>query len=226
VFQVEYAGKAVENSGTAIGVRCKDGVVFGVEKLILSKMLVKGTAKRVHTIERHIGMADCGLVADGRQLANRARVECENYREFYGKNIPSSFLCDRVANYMHLFTLYWHVRPFGASALIGSYTKDDGAELYLAEPSGAANRYFACAIGKGKQAAATELEKINFNEITCREALVHIAKIIHMTHDENKEKAFELEMSWVCDESNCLHQLVPADLIQDAEVTAKAQNQS
>jgi 20S proteasome subunit alpha 7 len=27
VFQVEYAGKAVENSGTAIGIRCKDGVV-------------------------------------------------------------------------------------------------------------------------------------------------------------------------------------------------------
>uniref|UniRef100_A0A8C6BZZ9 Proteasome alpha-type subunits domain-containing protein n=1 Tax=Monodon monoceros TaxID=40151 RepID=A0A8C6BZZ9_MONMO len=25
VFQVEYAMKAVENSGTAIGIRCKDG---------------------------------------------------------------------------------------------------------------------------------------------------------------------------------------------------------
>jgi len=31
VFQVEYANKAVENSSTALAIRCKDGVVFGVE---------------------------------------------------------------------------------------------------------------------------------------------------------------------------------------------------
>jgi len=32
VFQVEYAVKAVEQSGTVLGVRCVDGVVLGVEK--------------------------------------------------------------------------------------------------------------------------------------------------------------------------------------------------
>ena len=41
--QVEYASKAVDNSGTAIGVRCKDGVVMGVEKQKLSKMMVEGS---------------------------------------------------------------------------------------------------------------------------------------------------------------------------------------
>ena len=30
IFQVEYATKAVENAGTAIGVRTKDGVVLGL----------------------------------------------------------------------------------------------------------------------------------------------------------------------------------------------------
>ena len=38
---MEYAAKAVETSGTAVGVRCKDGVVLGFEKLIISKMLVE-----------------------------------------------------------------------------------------------------------------------------------------------------------------------------------------
>lgn len=38
---MEYAAKAVESSGTAVGVRCKDGVVLGFEKLIISKMLVE-----------------------------------------------------------------------------------------------------------------------------------------------------------------------------------------
>ena len=29
VYQVEYAAKAVENSGTTVGLCCKDGVVMG-----------------------------------------------------------------------------------------------------------------------------------------------------------------------------------------------------
>lgn len=56
VFQVEYAIKAVENSGTAMGLRCKDGVVFGVEKLVTSKLYEPSTNKRIYTIDRHIGM--------------------------------------------------------------------------------------------------------------------------------------------------------------------------
>jgi 20S proteasome subunit alpha 7 len=35
IFQVEYAQKAVENSGTAIGIKCRDGVVVAVEKVSL-----------------------------------------------------------------------------------------------------------------------------------------------------------------------------------------------
>ena len=41
VFQIEYANKAVENSGTAVGIRGKDGVVFAVEKIVTSKLYEK-----------------------------------------------------------------------------------------------------------------------------------------------------------------------------------------
>jgi 20S proteasome subunit alpha 7 len=37
----------VENSGTAIGIRGKDGVVFAVEKIVGSKLYEKG-ANRYH----------------------------------------------------------------------------------------------------------------------------------------------------------------------------------
>jgi len=55
-FQVEYAVKAVENGGTSIGIRCKDGVVLAVEKLITSKLLKPGANKRIATIDRHMGV--------------------------------------------------------------------------------------------------------------------------------------------------------------------------
>ena len=56
VFQVEYAAKAVENSGTVIGLRGKDGVVFAVEKLVTSKLYEPGANKRIFNIDKHIGM--------------------------------------------------------------------------------------------------------------------------------------------------------------------------
>jgi 20S proteasome alpha/beta subunit len=37
---------------TAVGVRCKDGVVLGFEKLIVSKMLVEGSSRRIMTVRQ------------------------------------------------------------------------------------------------------------------------------------------------------------------------------
>ena len=48
-------------------------------------------------------------------------------------------LADRVSMYMHAYTLYSFVRPFGCSVLIASYDKTDGAELYSIEPAGVCN---------------------------------------------------------------------------------------
>lgn len=47
---------------TAIGVRAKDGIVLGVEKLILSKMLEEGSNRRVFSIDRHIGMVKMQII--------------------------------------------------------------------------------------------------------------------------------------------------------------------
>ena len=40
---------------TAIGLRVKDGVVFAVEKLVQSKLLIPGANRRIQTIDRHLG---------------------------------------------------------------------------------------------------------------------------------------------------------------------------
>lgn len=55
-FQVEYAVKAVENGGTAVGIRCKDGVVLALEKLVTSKLVKKESNKKIATVDRNIGI--------------------------------------------------------------------------------------------------------------------------------------------------------------------------
>lgn len=42
---------------------------------------------------------------------------------------------------------------------------------------------------------------------------------IYGVHDEAKDKAFELEMSWVCEESNRQHQKVISWIYQDQETS-------
>ncbi|KAK0453735.1 20S proteasome subunit [Armillaria borealis] len=220
IFQVEYANKAVENSGTAIGLRVKDGVILAVEKLVHSKLLVPGANRRIQTVDRHIGMATAGLLADGRHLANRARDESSNYREQYRTPPPLKSLADRLGLYVQAYTLYSSVRPFGISTILGAVDKN-GPSLYVIEPSGVFYGYHGAAVGKGRQLAKTELEKLDLASISMRQAVLDAARIIYLVHDDAKEKEFELEMSWIGDETNGLHLPVPKDLFDEAEKKAK-----
>ena len=82
IFQIEYAAKAVENAGTALGLKCKDGIVLAVEKPLQNKMLVAHTTgRRIHSVDEHAGVAITGFVSDGRQIVNRAREEASSYEE-------------------------------------------------------------------------------------------------------------------------------------------------
>ena len=41
-------------------------------------------------------------------------------------------------------------------------------------------------------------------------------------HEESREKKYEYELSWICEETNHQHKLVPKDLIADAALKAEA----
>ncbi|EPQ59898.1 hypothetical protein GLOTRDRAFT_103362 [Gloeophyllum trabeum ATCC 11539] len=220
IFQVEYANKAVENSGTIIGLRVKDGVVIAVENLVHSKLLMPGANRRIQTADRHVGLASAGFLADGRHIANRAREEAANHRDTYRTPVPLKTLAGRLGLYIQAYTLYSSVRPFGISTVVGAVDKD-GPALYVIEPSGVFYGYHGAAIGKGRQLAKTELEKLKLAELSTREAVTEAARIIYAVHEDSKEKEFELEMSWIGDETDGLFVPVPKDLREEAERKAK-----
>lgn len=35
---------------------------------------------------------------------------------------------------------------------------------------------------------------------------------LHLCHEEFKDKRFEIEISWICPETNFQHQMIPKDL--------------
>ncbi|KAF7134123.1 hypothetical protein CNMCM5793_005802 [Aspergillus hiratsukae] len=224
-FQVEYAVKAVENGGTAIGIRCKDGVVLAVEKIVTSKLLKPGANKKIATVDRHVGIVSAGLVPDGRHFVSRARDEASSWRSVYKGPIPVSALANRLGSYVQAYTLYSSVRPFGVTAIVGGWdseaelavdgqvgtgpasgsggkitgAKVGGPGLYMIEPSGLYWGYYGAATGKGRQAAKAELEKLDLasEKLTLLDAVKEAARIIYVAHEDSKDKEFELEMSWI-----------------------------
>eukprot|EP01063_Lacrimia_lanifica_P017558 TRINITY_DN24613_c0_g1_i1.p1 TRINITY_DN24613_c0_g1~~TRINITY_DN24613_c0_g1_i1.p1 ORF type:complete len:263 (+),score=117.11 TRINITY_DN24613_c0_g1_i1:56-790(+) len=219
VFQIDYACKAVDALGTAVGVCCVDGVVLGVEKLMASRMLEEGANTRVQAIDRHVGCVVGGMLPDGRHLVGRAREEANSFRSSYGIPITGDMLATRVSRYNHFFTISWY-RPFGAALLMASYG-DDGPQLHLADPSGEKKSFHGCAVGKAKTIAKTDLEKIDFKTITCKQAVEEIAKILYSVHDDQRDKIYEMELAWVTEENGRRFQKVPKDIAEPALAKGK-----
>jgi 20S proteasome subunit alpha 7 len=203
---------------------CKDGVILASEKLIPSKMLVPNTNRRVQLIDHHAGAVTSGLLPDARQLVIRAREEAQGYRKNFGEAIPSTTLAERIGGYVHLFTTYWYLRPFGAAILLACYNNEfKKPELWGIEPTGTAIKYFGYAYGKGQRSAKTEIEKLKFQDRTVDESIGLVAKIIHSLHDETKDKPFELEVGVLSSETNWKFEVVSKQRIAQAEEWAKQQ---
>ena len=79
LFQVEYAIEAIKLGTTAIGIKCKDGVVLAVEKRITSTLIEPSSLKKLLEIDAHVGCAMSGLTADARTLVDYGRVEAQNH---------------------------------------------------------------------------------------------------------------------------------------------------
>lgn len=220
IFQIDYAQKCVDTAPTVLAMICADGILFASQKLKLSKMLVHGTNKRSFALSKNMGAVVTGLLPDGRHLVNIARDQAREFKSVYGDPMSAFQLAERMGSYMHTYTLYGAVRPFGISFLMGATEGEKNKPaLYQISPAGHVTKWAAKAVGKGHSLANTELEKLDLSTLTCQEALFHAAKILHKVHDE--QKPFELEMHWVCKESRFVHEAVPAPLLASAEDQAK-----
>jgi proteasome alpha subunit len=73
LYQVNYASEAVKRGATALGVKCNDGIVLAVDKRIPSKLVQPESFEKIFQVDTHIGTAASGMIADARQLVERAR---------------------------------------------------------------------------------------------------------------------------------------------------------
>ena len=133
---VDNACKAVGNGETAIGIKCKNGVVLCVEKKLSSPQVDETSFQRIHTIDDHVGCTYAGLTGDARVLIKMARKICSEYWLNYGSQILMSSLNRETASLVHDATSSGGVRPYGCSLLFAGVT-DGKPVLTEIMPSGA-----------------------------------------------------------------------------------------
>ncbi|KAK2810262.1 hypothetical protein FQN49_008550, partial [Arthroderma sp. PD_2] len=86
--------------------------------------------------------------------------------------------------------------------------------------------YYGAATGKGRQAAKAELEKLDLpaGKMSVIDGVKEAARIIYISHEDSKDKEFELEMTWITNldgPTKGRHEHVPKDMLHAAEVLAK-----
>ncbi|MFH0713541.1 MAG: archaeal proteasome endopeptidase complex subunit alpha [Candidatus Micrarchaeota archaeon] len=158
LFQVEYAREAVRTGSTSIGIVCRDGVALVAHKRIASNLIVGDSHEKIFQIDKHIGAASSGLVADARKLVDFARVECQRHHLTYDEFMPVEMLSKKIGDHLQFYTQLGGVRPYGVSLLIAGVS-DGAPRLFETDPSGALFEYKATAIGVGKKVVEELMEK-------------------------------------------------------------------
>jgi len=91
----------------------------------------------------------------------------------------------------------------------------------MVEPSGVQYRYKGCAVGKSKQAAKTEIDKLDLSNMTVEEGLKWISFIINVIREDEKDKPFEFEAGWISKDTNWEFELVSKKTRDEASAWAK-----
>lgn len=176
LYQVEYAREAVKRGTTAVGIKCRSGVVLLVDKRVGSRLLEPSSIEKIFKIDEHIGVASSGLVGDARALVERARVEAQSNRITYGEPIDVETLAKKLCDHMQTYTLFGGARPYGTALLLaGVDIGTDGKahyRLFETDPSGTLLEYMATGIGIGRQAVMKLFEEEYKEGLSAEEAVL------------------------------------------------------
>ncbi|MCS3900669.1 proteasome alpha subunit [Methanococcus voltae] len=219
LYQVEYAREAVRRGTTAVGIKCKDGVVLAVDRRISNKLVEVSSIEKIFQVDDHIVAATSGLVADARVLIDRARTEAQINRITYGEKITVEALSKKICDIKQAYTQHGGARPFGLALLITGIDKHS-ARLFETDPSGALIEYKASAIGSGRHVAMELLEEKYDENITVKEGMDLAIYILNKINPELN--AISVDMAIVKDSEKLVEKKSVEEIESVIEYVSKA----
>lgn len=184
LYQVSYAAEAVKKGSTALGVKCKDGIVLAVDKSLPSNLVEADSFEKIFQIDDHMATASSGIIADARVLVDKARVQAQIHKLTYDEEITVMALTKSIGDLKQMHTQYGGLRPFGVSLIIAG-VDSEGPQIFVTEPSGAFLEWKATAIGSGKPQAMDLFESEYSPDKTLDESIVMSLKVLRASMDED-----------------------------------------
>ena len=195
LYQVEYANEAINNTGTTLGVVCKDAVILAGEKKVISKLLDKGTAsEKIYMIDDHLVVAVAGITADANILINKLRLSAQRYTFQFAEQIPVEQLVTEMCDVKQGYTQFGGLRPFGVAFLYAGYDEHFGFQLYRSDPDGVFKGWKANAMGANKATAESILNEKWKEDMNTQEGLDLIARVLLKAMDTAAPSSETLEV--------------------------------
>ncbi len=170
LLQVEYAKKTVKQGSTAVGIKCKDGVLLVTDKRISDPLMIPDSIEKIFKIDNHVISTAAGIISDARVLIDRAQVKAQQHKVTYDSPIDVLSIVKDICTLKQMCTQSGGLRPFGVSLLITGID-ESGTKLYQTDPTGIFFEYKAIAIGEFETEVFETLHKEYKESITIDEAL-------------------------------------------------------
>lgn len=190
LYQVEYAREAVKKGTISLGIVYSDGVLLGADKNVVERLMVSDAVEKLYQVDSHIGAATSGLVADGRQLINRARIMSQSHKITYDEDVSVARLTRDMCEYIQMHTQLAGTRPFGTALLIGGF--NDHPKLFETDPSGSFWEYKATAIGENSDQVRSLFAKKYKDDLSLEDAIsLALEGIYSVTKERFNEKSID-----------------------------------
>ena len=206
LYQVEYANEAINNTGSTLGVLCKDSIILAGEKKVISKLLDKGTAsEKLYIIDDHIVVAVAGITADANILINKLRLSAQRYMFQYQEPIPVEQLVSEMCDVKQGYTQFGGLRPFGVAFIYAGYDDPFGFQLYRSDPDGVYKGWKANAMGANKSTAESILNEQWKDNMSTQEGLDLIARVLLKAMDTAAPTSETLEVGILSRKNGKMH---------------------
>ena len=217
LYQVEYAIETVRRGTIAIGIRCKDGIVFAVEEKV-RKLQVSPSAQKIFQIDDHVGVVAAGYIPDARSQVDKARFFSQSNHLIYDVPVEVETIAKHLADQSQQYTQYGGVRPFGVALILGGIANGT-TQLFLTDPSGAYISYDAVAIGANSDRVTEFLEKHYSEDMSITDASILTSAGIYLA-SEDKDGSDHIRMAHIAIDT-ATFESVPAEKIVEYANNAK-----
>lgn len=184
ITQIEYAIKAINNSGPAVAIIFNGGIAIATEKRTSSSLLIPSKhGDKIFKIDSHISVVVSGLTSDANYLIEYIRKIGQQYRYDYNNEIPVEQLVETLCNLKQSYTQYGGMRPFGTSFIFVGCDKDKGFQIYTSDPSGNLGAWKATAQGSNEESSNNLLHEKYEPGMDKQTALELVTQVILQTLD-------------------------------------------